>query len=143
LTEAYGLDDGSITHTLIVLDHMITSQDSKDGGESEEDYDLPDPDHLKAAMIRFVDMETDRLKGMEQELAKIEDMDLEAQMLADQLPPKHVVDKILRYETTIERQLYRAIDQLERLQRSRRGDAVPASNAPAVAMLSPLPSMSS
>ena len=125
LTLAYGRDDGSLTHSLMVLDHMITSQSPKDGSVSEEDYDLPEPDHLKAAMIRFVDKEIDRLKGMEQELAKIEDMDLEAQMLADQLPPKHVVDKILRYETTIERQLYRAIDQLERLQRARRGDAVP------------------
>ena len=125
LTEAYGLDDGSLTHTLMVLDHMITSQSSKDGCESEEDCELSEPDHLKAAMMRFVNLEIDRLKGMEQELGKIEDMDLEAQMLADQLPPKQVVEKILRYETTIERQLYRAIDQLERLQRSRRGETVP------------------
>lgn len=35
------------------------------------------------------------------------------------------MDTFLRYETTIERQLYRAIDQLERLQRQRAGDYVP------------------
>jgi hypothetical protein len=35
------------------------------------------------------------------------------------------LDTLLRYETAIERQLYRAIDQLERLQRQRAGDYVP------------------
>ena len=36
-----------------------------------------------------------------------------------------VVDKLIRYETTIERQLYRAMHQLERLQRRKVGEAVP------------------
>lgn len=125
LAAAFGFDDSSLTHSLMVLDQMITSQSPGNKSESDEDWELPDPDHLKGAMMRFVDMELDRLKGMEQELTKMEEMDIEAQMLADQLPPKQVVEKILRYETTIERQLYRAIDQLERLQRSRRGEAVP------------------
>ena len=35
------------------------------------------------------------------------------------------MDTLVRYETSIERQLYRAIDQLERLQRQRAGDYVP------------------
>jgi hypothetical protein len=35
------------------------------------------------------------------------------------------LDKIMRYETTLERQLYRAMDQLERLQRRREGEEVP------------------
>ncbi|QTN32265.1 hypothetical protein HZ994_07950 [Akkermansiaceae bacterium] len=37
-----------------------------------------------------------------------------------------VLDKILRYETKLERQLYRAMAQLERVQRIRNGEAVPA-----------------
>jgi len=35
-------------------------------------------------------------------------------------------DKLLRYEAAIERQLYKALNQLERLQRMRLGDKVPA-----------------
>lgn len=38
---------------------------------------------------------------------------------------KKSLDTLLRYETSNERQLYRAIDQLERLQRQRAGDYVP------------------
>ncbi len=41
------------------------------------------------------------------------------------LPSKEAIEKILRYESALERQLYKAIDQLERLQRSRQGDLVP------------------
>jgi hypothetical protein len=37
-----------------------------------------------------------------------------------------VLDKILRYETKLERQMYRAMAQLERVQRMRRGEAIPA-----------------
>jgi len=41
------------------------------------------------------------------------------------MPGKLELEKLLRYETTIERQLYKALDQLERLQRMRKGDFVP------------------
>jgi hypothetical protein len=36
------------------------------------------------------------------------------------------IDRIVRYQTMINRQLYQAINQLERLQRLRKGDNVPA-----------------
>jgi hypothetical protein len=40
------------------------------------------------------------------------------------IPNPEALDKILRYETTVERYLSRAIEQLERLQRRRRGELV-------------------
>jgi hypothetical protein len=42
------------------------------------------------------------------------------------LPSGKATEKLLRYETAFERQLYRAMDELERLQRRRTGEAVPA-----------------
>lgn len=41
------------------------------------------------------------------------------------LPMEKDLDRILRYETTIQRQLVYAINQLERLQRTRKGEYVP------------------
>jgi hypothetical protein len=40
------------------------------------------------------------------------------------VPDACTIDRLLRYETTIERQLYRALSELERLQRRRRGELV-------------------
>ena len=50
--------------------------------------------------------------------------DLEAVALKNVLAGRHP-DILLRYETANDRQLYEAIDQLERLQRQRAGDYVP------------------
>jgi hypothetical protein len=48
-----------------------------------------------------------------------------ARQAAQVLPSPAVLDKILRYEATVERQLYRAMNQLERLQRRRNEEEVP------------------
>ncbi len=48
--------------------------------------------------------------------------------LERQNPFKHPsIDRILRYQTTINRQLFQAMNQLERLQRLRKGENLPAS----------------
>jgi len=54
-----------------------------------------------------------------------EDVDEQVRQAAAALPPIEVLDKILRYETALERQLFRAMNQLERLQRRRLGESVP------------------
>ena len=41
------------------------------------------------------------------------------------LPGAGATDKLLRYESQLDRELYRAMDQLERLQRQRKGENVP------------------
>jgi hypothetical protein len=48
-----------------------------------------------------------------------------ARQAAAGLPAPEVLDKIMRYETKLERQMYRAMAQLERIQRMRQGEAVP------------------
>ena len=51
----------------------------------------------------------------------------EAGEFAESKPFAHTpIDRIMRYQTTINRQLYHAINQLERLHRLRKGDNVPA-----------------
>ena len=43
----------------------------------------------------------------------------------DLLPYPQDASHLLRYETTFERQFYKAMDQIERMQRTRKGEAVP------------------
>jgi hypothetical protein len=54
-----------------------------------------------------------------------EEMEEEARQAAAALPSLVVLDKIMRYETKLERQQYRAMFQLERAQRLRLGETVP------------------
>lgn len=54
-----------------------------------------------------------------------EDAEDKTRRAAAMLPNDDVVEKFVRYESALQRQLYRAMNQLERLQRRRRGEAVP------------------
>jgi hypothetical protein len=49
----------------------------------------------------------------------------EAERRTLSIPSEEATHKLLRYENHIERELYRAMDQLERIQRRRRGESVP------------------
>ncbi|MGO9246773.1 MAG: hypothetical protein ACLPT4_12335 [Verrucomicrobiia bacterium] len=53
------------------------------------------------------------------------EMEESARQSPEALPSLAVLDKIVRFEATAERQLYRAMNQLERLQRRRNGEQVP------------------
>jgi hypothetical protein len=59
------------------------------------------------------------------ECAALEEAEEAARQAAAVLPPPQILDKILRYEIKLERQMDRALSRLERLQRMRQGDSVP------------------
>ena len=54
-----------------------------------------------------------------------EDSEEEARQAAAVLPAAETLEKILRYETKLERQMYRAMAQLERVQRMRGAETIP------------------
>lgn len=51
---------------------------------------------------------------------RVADIEPEAAALARHLPDSGALDKILRYETAIDRQMYRALKELRELQAARR-----------------------
>ena len=64
-----------------------------------------------------------QIKPLEAQVA----LELEQAALLASLPEDQgKMDKIIRYEASLDRQLYKAINQLERLQRRRKGEDLPA-----------------
>jgi hypothetical protein len=80
----------------------------------------------KKEALRVIDRELTFLKWGRSHCEKREAAEEEARQAAAVLPSPEVLDKILRYETALRRQLYRAMSQLERMQRMRQGEAVAA-----------------
>ena len=79
----------------------------------------------KEQALAFLDRKTG-LISWDLELCEEHERNAEqAHQAADVLPPPKVLDKFMRYETMLERQLYRAMNQLERLQRKRLGETIP------------------
>jgi len=76
-------------------------------------------------VLRVIDLKLGQIQSQEQRCRKREAAEEQARQAAAVLPAPEVLDKILRYETKLERQMYRAMSQLERVQRMRCGEALP------------------
>jgi hypothetical protein len=79
----------------------------------------------KERMLSYINRELDMLEHCHAICARREEMEEEARQAAAVLPSPEKLDKIMRYETMLQRQLHRDMLQLERLQRRRLGEAVP------------------
>ncbi len=80
----------------------------------------------KKEALAFIGRELMTVGWLQEQCQKREAAEEQARQAAAVLPSMDVLEKILRYETKLERQMYRAMSQLERVQRMRRGEAVPA-----------------
>ena|SRR3989442_9356069 len=75
--------------------------------------------------IRLIDLRMKELESLKQYRLESAKLVRDAEARSFSLPPADATDKLLRYEAHLDRQLYRAMDQLERLQRQRKGEKVP------------------
>ncbi len=96
--------------------------DSDDEPAPAADKDEADK---KAAAREYLETVLKDLDGRERKLRKQERTDLEIARQRLSITKGPELERIQRYETTIKRDMYRAIDQLERLQRRRRGEPPP------------------
>jgi len=78
------------------------------------------------AVMKYLNAEISDLTYRLDEQKRREDHEERAKQAAAVLPSAETLEKILRYETKLERQLFRAMNQLERLQRMRQGENIPA-----------------
>jgi len=77
-------------------------------------------------ILGYIDWELEKFKRHRLILEAREVKEEAARQAAAVLPPAEKLDKNLRYETTLKRHLHRAMHQLERLQRMRKGEDIPA-----------------
>ena len=69
----------------------------------------------------MIDTELARLKIEAELVVEREKLEWDAAVLARHLPGEEILEKILRYEAAIDRQMYRALKELRELQAARRG----------------------
>jgi hypothetical protein len=79
----------------------------------------------RAAVVASIDNLLGKISTLQVHATECENLALDAEARSFSLPPAEATDKLLRYETPMDRKLYRAMDQIERLQRQRRGENVP------------------
>jgi hypothetical protein len=83
------------------------------------------PQQCKKEFLEEVNEEIQRLERYRKEYAKVWASKLDLESLRRSIPGGPQMDRLLRYETTIFREIDRTLNQLERLQRMRLGQPVP------------------
>ncbi|PYX76293.1 MAG: hypothetical protein DMG72_05180 [Acidobacteria bacterium] len=78
-----------------------------------------------AAVLAVIEHQLETISIFKGYAKEREELVRDAEARSFSLPPADATDKLLRYEAHLDRQLYRAMDQLERLQRQRKGEKVP------------------
>jgi hypothetical protein len=92
------------------------------GDELRDDQAIPLSDTEHRAVLQLLEEEGAKLERLIDKVDHRAAEALDTARLEAALPSEHDVLKIQRYETMYERQLYQAINQLERLQRRRLGE---------------------
>lgn len=118
VAEVFGNEDEGIFQAMAIFRQMLI--DNPEGLEPEALKEKH-----KRVVLECIATQEERLKGLASILAENEANEESAKTALSHLPSKDVVEKLLRYETTLERQIYRALNELERRQRQRRGESVP------------------
>ena len=114
LARIWGMDKGGFTEAIIMF-----SSDSH-----ADNPDLP-PEQRKAALLYALDAERQRLAALKAIAEERRDVSMAARAEAALVPPELAVNRLVRYEAHLERVLARALEQLDRLQRGRRGEPAP------------------
>jgi len=98
---------------------------SKGSDEEREQNGCASPQKCKENFLEDVNEEIRRLEGYRKEHVTIRAFKLELESLRRSVPEGPRMDQLLRYETTIFREIGHIQNQLERLQRVRLGQQVP------------------
>jgi hypothetical protein len=83
-------------------------------------------EEAKAAVIHMIDEAIAYLELLRQHALQSRLAEIDAESRSCSLPAPEVTDRLLRYDAHFERQYYRAMHELERSQRRRKGDIIPA-----------------
>jgi hypothetical protein len=99
--------------------------ETKAEGIPPKDSEDKQPEKERGFVLELIDTQLEKIKAFGESALDREDLQGDAEARSFSLPSADATDKLLRYEAHLDRQLYRAMDQLERLQRQRRGENVP------------------
>jgi hypothetical protein len=98
---------------------------AKGEGQFAGTVDDKEAEKRSAAVLAAIEHQLETLSTFKDYASERAELTRDAEARSFSLPPADASDKLLRYEAHLDRHLYRAMDQLERIQRQRKGEAVP------------------
>lgn len=126
MTKYFGKDLDSVS-TLSVVHNAGFKEKAVEFVLADKDpYKIPDIKLTVGFLLKKLKQENERATTHLKRIENREEMNISSQILCLNVPPKEIMDKFIRYESSILRQFYKAMHELERIQRRRQGDFVPS-----------------
>ncbi len=118
LLQIYGFEDLKIPRGDLPVAYSIIVEQRESAGESRKGRRLARK--LKRGLLKHIGREIERLVQLEEKLKKQQNERLSCEARTHMVPMAS--ERLMRYETTLSRDIQRTMIQLERLQRRRRGE---------------------
>jgi hypothetical protein len=125
LTNLYGRYDERDSYQPLFRSYLLWSRAASFSVEECQQRDLPSPEESREGFLEEVKEELKRLRNYGKERQKVVSSKLALESLRHNVPDTPQLDRLLRYETTLDRAIDRTLNQLERYQRMRLGQPVP------------------
>jgi len=128
LTKLYGSPEQKVQENwkkTLFDPYLVWFHTSRHTDEERKQKGYASSQKCKEYFLKEVNEEIQRLERYRKEQATISARRLELESLRRNVPEAPQLDRLLRYETTISREIERTLNQLERLQRTRLGQPVP------------------
>lgn len=125
LYQVFGKSDSSVARKVFMNCYFISDGKRLREEDPERNKSIPDPEACTVAMAEELKAMWDHYDSMVPNMEEYERERTRINRLVLSAPTNHEAVVLQRYVTHLERQLHKDMDQLERLQRRRLGDAVP------------------
>ncbi len=106
-------------------EYEVWSQTAESSEKEREEFGYVSPEQCIANVLKSIDAEIKRIENYERRYTSIRSEKLKIEKLRSRIPDSPALDRLLRYETTLDRAIDRTLTQLERIQRLRLGQPVP------------------
>jgi hypothetical protein len=124
LGRLYGFADQHHLHENLSRSYANWLEISETPEEELSRQNYPSPEHCAQNLRREIDAEIKRLKAHKEKCESLGAARLALETVRLKVPESPTLDRLLRYETSLERAFDRTLNQLERLQRLRLGQPV-------------------
>lgn len=126
MSNYFGREHDSIA-TLLLFHNIAFKEEALEYLENDKDpNESPEIKMAIGSLLVKLGQEKERVISHSKRIKEQEDMNISSQTLCLNVPPKEIMDKFIRYESSILRQFFKAMHELERIQRRRKGEFVPS-----------------
>ncbi len=126
MTKYFGQDLDSVSALSIAHNSVFKVKAEEFLDNDKDPRKIPDIKMTVGFLLKKLKRENERVTTHLKRIENREEMNISSQILCLNVPPKEIIDKFIRYESSILRQFYKAMHELERIQRRRQGEFVPS-----------------